>query len=99
VYSSEDDSDMELPEDIVVARPEIKDNEFIKMYAMKNGGHDGDRERAGSIAKNLHFNKKVKKSHPYFNKKAKDEPDIDLEANDLFLMGQITEEEYKKLKG
>jgi hypothetical protein len=36
---------------------------------MNNGTHDGDRERAASIVKNMVYCKKVEKKNPYFNKK------------------------------
>ena len=54
---------------------------------MKNGTHEGDRERATSIVKNLEFNKRISLKHPYFNRKTKKEPKVDLHATDLFLIG------------
>lgn len=71
---------------MTIVRAELKDNEFLKLYQMQNGTHESDREKATSIVKNLRYNRSVIKSNPFFNKKAKEEPDIDLKAKDLYSM-------------
>ncbi len=66
---------------------------------MKNSTHESDREKATCIINNLTFNKSIKKSHPFFNKKKKQEPDINLHAEEMFQMAQLTMEEFERLKG
>jgi len=53
---------------------------------MNNNTHESDREKANCISNNLQYNKRIKKLHPFFNKKKKLEPEINLDANDLFKM-------------
>ncbi|CDW81857.1 UNKNOWN [Stylonychia lemnae] len=93
------ESDCDLPKAQIIVRPELKNNEFLKMYQMNNNTHESDREKAQCISNNLQYNKRIQKLHPFFNKKEKIEPDINLEANDLFKMAQLTEQEYERLKG
>lgn len=69
-----------------IVRAELKDNEFLKLYQMLNGTHESDREKATSIVKNLRYNRQVTKTNPFFNKKAKKEPDIDLKAKEMYQM-------------
>jgi hypothetical protein len=38
--------------------------------------HDGDRERATSLAHNLKYNALTARKNPYFNKKKQKEPSI-----------------------
>ena len=51
---------------------------------MNNNIHEADREKATCIVKNLTFNRNIKSKHPFFNKKRKIEPDINLHAEEMF---------------
>eukprot|EP00347_Sterkiella_histriomuscorum_P008795 403343722 len=95
----ETESDVDLPQAQIIIKPELKNNEFLKMYQMKNSTHEADREKASCISENLQFNKRIKQQHPFFNRKQKVEPDINLAANDLFMMAQLTEQEFERLRG
>ena len=54
------------------------------MYQMMNPMHDGDRERAASIAANLFLpNPETIKRNPFLNKILDEEPEVDLHALDL----------------
>jgi len=69
-----DESDVELPPDhrYVVAR--LKDNEYLKLFQMKNGLHDQDREKAACITQNLVIpHRKVIELNPFLNHVPKDE--------------------------
>ena len=43
-------------------------SKFLKTHMMQNDMHDVNGVRAHSISKNIIYNKKVAKNHPYFNK-------------------------------
>lgn len=43
-------------------------SKFLKTHMMQNDMHDVNGGRAHSISKNIIYNKKVAKNHPYFNK-------------------------------
>jgi hypothetical protein len=61
--------------------------------------HDGDRERAASLACNLMMpDKETLTKNPYLNKVPEFEPNNNLHTLDLMTMAQITPEQYKKTK-
>lgn len=43
----------ELPKSERIQRPQIKNNEYLKMYRMKNSMHDNKAESAESISQNM----------------------------------------------
>ena len=77
-YNDDDtDSDLDLPKAQIIVKPVLKDNEFLKMYQMKNANtHESDREKANCLVQNLTFSRSIRRAHPFFNRKAKVEPEI-----------------------
>lgn len=70
-------------------KPIIKldNNEFLKLYQMKNAMHDSDREKAASIVSNLVLpERETLKKNPFLYKKLSKEPNLNLHAADLFKM-------------
>lgn len=53
IKSKDKDSEMELPLTMEVQKSKLKDNEFLKMYNMKGGIHEADREKADNLVKNI----------------------------------------------
>jgi hypothetical protein len=88
-------SEAYLPQATHVIRPILKTNEYIRLYQHQNNTHELDRERAKSVAKNIFYNKKVAKRHPIFNKKPIPEPDVDLNANQLYSLAQLTADQMQ----
>lgn len=77
-----------MPKTEGFVRIEIKDNEYLKMYRMKNNMHEGDWENCRSLASNLDFDSisKLGKMYP-FNWDAKREPDLELGIKGLYKLG------------
>jgi len=57
---------------------------------MKNAVHDGDREKATSISKNLVPTRKILVKDPFFNKRVEEDKGLNLHAKDLFSLSQIS---------
>ncbi|CDW85121.1 UNKNOWN [Stylonychia lemnae] len=92
-----DESDFELPQNEQHMVVKLKDNDYLKLYQMKNPMHDSDRECARSIMYNLKMpDEQTMKFNPYLNKTPAKEPMLNLHTQELFSMAQITLE--KKLK-
>jgi hypothetical protein len=68
----------------------ISNNNFLKLYRQKNATHDRDRENATSIVQNLQLPKGSEyMRNPFFNRKAQEEPMLDLSADELLNISQI----------
>jgi len=65
--NSSGNSAVNLPKNEIQGKISLKNNEFLRLYNMKGGIHDGDRERASSIVQNLQYNDKLTQNHPFFN--------------------------------
>ena len=50
-------------------RPQLSEQDYLKMHAGKNDVHELDREKASSVIKNIVISRRVMKESPYFNKR------------------------------
>ncbi len=83
-----DESDYELPQILRPQQPKLKHKDFLKMYMQKNSTHDGDRENANSLVKNLTKpNTKEFSQNPMFNKLKTLEKTLNLHVQDLYALG------------
>ena len=67
----------------------------MKLHMQKNGVHDGDRECAHSIAKNLTYNGRAVKANPYFNREKKNINFFNLSSKTLQQLSQISQDQAK----
>ncbi len=67
--NQEDDSEHELPRnERRKFEGTIKNNEWLRMFRQKNQMHDGDREKAVSLTKNIQFDYFTYRNNKFFNK-------------------------------
>ncbi|CAI2361888.1 unnamed protein product [Moneuplotes crassus] len=85
-----------LPEEKRVQKHSVKSSDFLKLHRMKNPVHDGDRENAISIAKNITVEnlKKVEKLNE--ERKKRSYYEINLNNKELYSIGQLSEQELLK---
>jgi hypothetical protein len=59
------------------------------MFRQKNPMHDGNRERAVSLVKNIQFDYFTYKNNKFFNKKPVEDSTIQYVNNDMIKLGQV----------
>ena len=89
-------SEVELPKTQVIVKPGLTDNEILQVYQMNSNVHEHDRERAGVISQSLKFSRQVQRTHPYFNKTLIKEPTVPLDPQNMYELGQLSEDAYLK---
>ncbi|CDW76621.1 UNKNOWN [Stylonychia lemnae] len=89
-HQSDSGSDYELPREQRHVIPQLKDNEYLRMFQGKNPMHDCDREKASSIISNLILpTKQQLQANPYLNKSKLEEPNFELSDDQLKDMSQL----------
>lgn len=77
-----------MPKSKVLDKIGIQSKKYLRLYNNKNNIHDGDRESAVSLLRNLDFHQINKMKHLYpFNRQSKDEPQVDLDKLRLSQLG------------
>jgi hypothetical protein len=57
------------------------------MFRQKNNMHDGNRERAVSLVKNIQFDYLTYRNNKFFNKKPVEDPAVKYNEDDMIKLG------------
>ena len=82
----------DLPTANQIVRPTLQNNEILQLCNTSGNIHAFDREKASVLNDNMKQNRRISKTHPYFNRTMLSEPEVKLSAADLFQLGQISEQ-------
>ena len=62
----------------------LGNNDYLKLFQMKNAMHDQDREKASSLLHNLVApSRRIVQANPYLNHTPKEEPSLNMVVEDL----------------